>query len=195
MLALFKCCDNPFFGASQQTSGISRGPGFFQCIPIVLRVRCPSCSQVAEVRLDSPCTIAHILPSTRAGLLSLREPHGATLIPIQVTPGRRTEIPVEDEQTLCRAWHIISAFSTASTAALTPRPGDLSPELTSVIIDHYHPDLYPRAISAAHHCALANSSLESPTCNWETVRMAWKLAPTPTGNTPSHPWQGLHHHE
>ena len=161
MLALFKCCDNPFFGAAKQTSGISRGPGFFQHMPIVLRVRCPCCSQVSEVRLDSPCTIAHILPSTREGLLSLREPHGATLAPIQVSPGRRAEIPVEDEQTLCRAWHIISAFSTASTAGLPPRPGDLSPELSSVIIGHYQPDLYPRALAAAHHCALANSSLDS----------------------------------
>jgi hypothetical protein len=191
MLALFKCCDNPFFGAAKHTNGISRGPGFWQNMPIVLRVRCPRCSQLSEARLDSPCIIAHILPSTREGLLSLREPHGATLEPVQVTPGRRTEIPVEDEQTLCRAWHIISAISTASSAGLPPRPGDLSPELSALIIGHYQPDIYPRALAASRHCALANSSLESPPCNWEIVRMAWKLAPAPTENAPSFPWHGL----
>ena len=191
MLALFKCCHNPFFGASKHTNGISSGPGFLQNAPIVLRIRCPMCARVSEARLDSPCTIAHILSSTHDGLLRLRQPHGATLEPIQVTPGRRTEIPVEDEQTLCRAWHIGSAISTANSAGLPPRPGDLSPELSAFIMGHYQPDLYPRALSAASHCALANSSIESPLCNWEIVRMAWKLAPAPTEDSLPFPWHGL----
>jgi hypothetical protein len=86
------------------------------------------------------------------------------------------------------------AFSSAPTAALPSRPGDLSPELTSAVIGHYHPDLQSRARSAAIHCSVANSSLEHPTCNWEIVRMAWKLAPPLTENTPIHPWHGLSRH-
>ena len=141
--------------------------------------------------MDAPCTIAHILPSTYKGLRSLREPHGVTLLPVQVTPGRRTAVPVEDEQTLCRAWHLVSALAAAATAGQPARPDELSPELTSVVIGHYHPDLYPRSIAAARHCALANSSLDTPSCNWEIVRMAWELAPAATDNASSHPWHGL----
>ena len=194
MLALFQCCGKPFFGTASQPSGVPGGPGFTQSIPIALRVRCPKCSRLAEARLDAPCTIAHILPSVREGMLALRGPHGGLLNPLQLTPDRRTEFPVEDDQILCRAWDLTVALTAASTAALPPRPGDLSPELTSAVIGHAYPDLQSRARSAAIHCSYANSSLEQPTCNWEPAPMAWKLAPPPTESSPFHPWHGLSRH-
>ena len=105
-------------------------------------------------------------------MLSFLELHGVLLAPLQITPDRRTEFPVEDDQTLCRAWDLISAFTTASTASLQSRPGDFSPELSAAAIGHYHPDLLAQARAAALHCSFANSSLEYPACNWEIVRMA-----------------------
>ena len=194
MLALFQRCGKPSFGTTPQPSGVPGGPGFTQSIPIVLRVRCPKCSRLAEARLDAPCTIAHILPSTREGMLSLRGPHGGLLQPLLLTPDRRTEFPVEDDQILCRAWDLTTALTAASTAALPSRPGDLSPEISSAVIGHYHPDLQAHARFAARHCSFANASLEYPTCNWEIVRMAWKLAPAPSERSHSHPWHRLGRH-
>jgi len=191
MLALFQCCGKPFFGTALQLSGVPGGPGFNQSIPVVLRVRCPKCSRLAEARLDAPCTIAHILPSTREGMHSLRGPHGGLLQPLLLTPDRRTEFPVEDDQILCRAWDLTMALTAASTAALPSRPGDLSPELSSVVIGHYHPDLQARARSAALHCSYANSSLELPMCNREPVPMAWTRAPRSSRSSSPHQWHGL----
>ena len=191
MLALFQRCGKPFFGTTPQPSGVPGGPGFIQSIPIVLRVRCPTCSRLAEARLDAPCTIAHILPSTRGGILSLRGLPSGLLQPLLLTPDRRAEFPIEDDQILCRAWDLTMALTAASAAALPSRPGDLSPELSSAVIGHYHPDLQARARSAALHCSYANSSLELPTCNWEPVPMAWKRAPRSSRSSSPHQWHGL----
>jgi hypothetical protein len=191
MLALFQCCGNPFLGAAQQPSGAALGPGFRQHTPIVLRVRCPRCSRLAEARLGAPCTIAHILPSTSLGILRLRKPHGALLSPLQLTPDRRTESPAEDDQTLGRAWNLATALSAASTAPLPSRPGELSPELSAAAIGLYHPTLQAQARSAALHCSLADGPLRSPACSWVSVPMAWKLAPSPSEGPHTHLWHGL----
>ena len=147
---------------------------------------------LAEARLDAPCTLAHNREgSTLQGMLRLREPHGALLLPLQITPGRRIELPVEEDPTLYRALEMVSAFEAARTASCRSRPGDLSPELTAVFIGLYLPDLQAHALRAAQHCSYANLSLESPFCDWEVVRMAWKLAPATSEGSLPQTWHGL----
>ena len=194
MLALFQCCANPFFAVSKETDGLRYGPGFRQPKPTILRLRCPHCSQRAEARLASPCVLAHTSPTIQAGTRLLREPHGARLSPIQLTSGRRGEVPTEGGFPLSRAWDLVTALSAASSASHLSRPGDLSPELSAAVIAYHHPDLQAQVRAAAFHCSVANGSLHSPTCRWEIVRMAWKHAPNPSDGSHAHVWHGLSRH-
>ena len=178
MLALFQCCDKPFFAVSQESVGLRFGSGYQQSTPIVLRVRCPHCNQKAEARLAAPSVLAYSSPATHSGIRLLREPHGARLFPIQLTSGRLVELPMEDVSSLSRAWDLVTALSAASNATgRTLHPGELTVTDTSALLSHLHPDLRVQLASAAEHCGIANASLSEPTCNWECVRMKWKRTP------------------
>ena len=102
---------------------------------------------------------------------------------------------MDEDQTLCRAWDLVTATSAAASASSPSRPGDLSPELSAAIIAQHHPDLQAQVRAAAFHCSIANESLNSPTCSWEVVRMAWKLAPIVSGEPHDRQaWHGLSRH-
>ena len=83
-------------------------------------------------------------------MLSPRELHGGLRHPC-CSPDRRTEFPVEVGQILCRTWDLTMTLTAAFTAAIPPRPGDLSPETSSAVIGHYHPGLQARTRPAASH--------------------------------------------
>jgi hypothetical protein len=104
------------------------------------------------------------------------------LTPLQLTQGRRTEVPVEEDPTLGRAWGLATALGAASTACSFPQSEELSMELPAAIGALQHPALHAQVLSAAAHDSIAKSSLNSPTCNWELVRMAWKHAPNASGD-------------
>ena len=95
MLSLFQCCGNQFFAVSPEALGHRSGPGYQHSTPVILRVRCPHCEEKAEVRLAAPSMIAYSSPATDSGIRLLREPHGALLEPIQLTPRRLVELQAE----------------------------------------------------------------------------------------------------
>ena len=161
--------------------GHRTGPGYYQSTPVILRVRCPHCEEKAEVRLAASSMIAYSSPVTDSGIRLLREPHGALLEPIQLTPRRLVEMPAEDYGVLSRAWELITALSAASNATRSLKPGEYSVRETSALLSAVHPDLQQQYAAGAQHCSIANVSLSEPTCNWPKVDMRVKRTPAIDG--------------
>ena len=181
MLSLFQCCDKPFFAVSPEAVGHRTGPGYLQSTPVILRVRCPHCEAKAEVRLAAPSMIAYSSSGTDSGIRLLREPHGALLEPIQLTPLRLVELPAEGNAVLSRAWELITALSAASNATRSLKPGEFSVRETSALLSAVHTDLQHQYAAGAQHCCIANISLSEPTCNWLKVDMRAKRTPAIDG--------------
>ena len=181
MLSLFQCCEKPFFAITPDTIGERSGPGYLQSTPVILRVRCPHCNEKAEARLAASSTIAYSSPSIDSGIRLLREPHGALLDPIQLTPSRLVEIQAEEYGSLSRAWNLITALSAASNASRSREPDELSIRETANLLSAARPDLHHQYMASARHCSIANISLDDPTCNWSQVAMRARRTPAIDG--------------
>ena len=177
MIALFQCCGPPFFGISKTSCGEFCGFGYRQESPIILRVRCRSCSQRSEVRLDAPSVMAPYSRNARHGIRNLRITQGIRLLPLQLSAGRLTEHPAE----FCafpRAWEL--SLSLLSSAAFTgPNDQEQAP--------FPHPSTWHQCSpvdlknSASQHHLLASRSQAESACGWGSVKMKWKRTPSIDG--------------
>ena len=177
MIALFQCCGPPFFGIAKTRCGDFCGFGYRIDSPIILRVRCPSCSRLSEMRLDAPSIITHVSRAARRGIHNLRITQGIRLLPLQLSPGRLTEVPAE----FCdppRAWELsLSLAASAAASGLTERdqPPSSCPTYCDLCSTQQFSD------SAAQHHQLALLSQAESTCDWRYVKMKWKRTPAIDG--------------
>ena len=168
MLALFKCCEQRFWGRSTTTHGERAGPGFVQAVPLQIRVVCPVCTRPAEVVLPIGFVVAGCSQANQAGLARITVPHLDALAPLCVVAGRqvcRSDTP----DGMATDWAM--ALAAASRDA-TLQPGELSPRTTSTILMHNQPQALRMQIRRSlYHTELHNGHVDEPAANAPIVTM------------------------
>ncbi len=168
MFALFKCCEQRFWGRSTTIHGERAGPGFVQAVPLQIRVVCPVCTRPAEVVLPIGFVVAGCSQANQAGLARITVPHLDALAPLCVVAGRqvrRSDTP----DGMAIDWAM--ALAAASRDA-TLQPGELSPRTTSTILMHNRPQALRMQIRRSlYHAELHNGYVDEPVANAPIVTM------------------------
>ncbi len=168
MFALFKCCEQRFWGRSTTIHGERAGPGFVQAVPLQIRVVCPVCTRPAEVVLRTGFVMAGCSQANQAGLARITVPHLDALAPLCVVAGRqvrRSDTP----DGMATDWAM--ALAAASRDA-TLQPGELSPRTTSIILMHNQPQALRMQIQRSlYHTELHNGHVDEPAANAPIVTM------------------------
>lgn len=174
MFALFKCCEQRFWGRSTTIHGERAGPGFVQAVPLQIRVVCPVCTRPAEIVLPTGFVMAGCSQANQAGLARITVPHLDALAPLCVVAGRqvrRSDTPEEEFGFGGMATDWAMALAAASRDA-TLQPGELSPRTTSTILMHNQPQALRMQIQRSlYHTELHNGHVDEPAANAPIVTM------------------------